>query len=990
MALAQTPCPGVHFLNAITVNLKPTDTSHIDVVRQSDGSYTGFEVSDAAPFRTIATIPHFEKQFAACLPHTIPASPTAPAPVANPIGAGSQAQVSMTLSSGSQFVANISLDGLTIYFDVFDSAHTIISQASLAPPSLLYPGVTSLALADVNRDGNLDLIAVFADGVWVFPGNGDGTFQPGRSSALPGTSSVPSSFVVAIGDLNGDGIPDLVLSGTGCCGTDLPAPITIALGKGDGTFTERGSFSVPALSSILTSAAIADLNGDGKADLVLSGGIVAAMALGNGDGTFQAITSYSVLDTTYGISLASVAVGDVNGDGIPDIVTLGSILFGDGKGGFPSRRDYVIPNASGSVMLADFDGDGITDIIIGNGNPDFLSGSALNAAATSSALSFSLCDVGAPQPEECVADLTGPSLTVLFGAGGGTFTAAPVSEVAANYLSLAAADFNGDGLPDLAVTSAGSVSILKGNGDGGFSSVFTQSTPGAGTAAVAAADFNHDGKPDVAVLLYLAATSEVEVYPGNGDLTLGAPVPVPIPDATANFIATPDLNGDGIPDLVVTSASSVFVSLSKGDGTFSAPLLVASGNNPAVAFGDFNGDGKLDIAITNFESTDVIVLLGKGDGTFPNSVPTALPASAFPHSAGGGPGTMTAADFNGDGKLDLAVVGAGVSVFFGRGDGGFSGYQSSPVYGSTIFTADMNGDGLADLITSGPLSVALGNGDGTFQTSVELIPYPTSGSLAIADFNRDGMPDIAATLDYFGVAAFLNLSRPSQPLTVVSAASFAIGPLAPDSFAAAFGQGMTGSAQPVAIGSLAGFTVSVEDSAGTSRTATLYFVSDNQVNFLVPANTATGPATVTVTTVSGKKLTAQLQIAAIAPALFVEGSDIAAAYAVYAAPSGAQTIEPVLAAQYGSILTVPLDVSQPGETFLILFGTGFDAASAATTVATVQGVSVPVSYAGVQPTDAGLDQINLLLPPSLAGAGDVSVAISIAGQATNTVLVTIQ
>ena len=103
-ARAQFACPSLNFLDASTVNLTPSATSHIDVVRQSDGSYTGFEVTNAAPFRTIATTPHFEKQFAACLPHTLPASPRTTPPNANPGGAGSQLQVSMILPSGSLFL----------------------------------------------------------------------------------------------------------------------------------------------------------------------------------------------------------------------------------------------------------------------------------------------------------------------------------------------------------------------------------------------------------------------------------------------------------------------------------------------------------------------------------------------------------------------------------------------------------------------------------------------------------------------------------------------------------------------------------------------------------------------------------------------------------------------------------------------------------------------------------------------------------------------
>jgi len=96
---AQSTCPPVNFLMARTVNLKPSATSHVDVVRQSDGSYTGFEAADASPYRVIQTTTHFERQFAACLPHTIPASPSLTPPIANLAGAGSQLQAAMTVAA---------------------------------------------------------------------------------------------------------------------------------------------------------------------------------------------------------------------------------------------------------------------------------------------------------------------------------------------------------------------------------------------------------------------------------------------------------------------------------------------------------------------------------------------------------------------------------------------------------------------------------------------------------------------------------------------------------------------------------------------------------------------------------------------------------------------------------------------------------------------------------------------------------------------------
>jgi uncharacterized protein (TIGR03437 family) len=416
-----------------------------------------------------------------------------------------------------------------------------------------------------------------------------------------------------------------------------------------------------------------------------------------------------------------------------------------------------------------------------------------------------------------------------------------------------------------------------------------------------------------------------------------------------------------------------------------------------VTFGDFNGDGKIDIALANAGSDTMNVLLGQGDGTFGAPLTTLLPSPAL-----GFRQDIAAADFDGDGRLDVAVVlaaaGNGVSevaVFSGRGDGPFQSVQVTQGYLTSLVAVDMNGDKSPDLVGYGygSVSVCLSNGDGTFQPCVA-ISNPVTQFL-IADFNRDGMPDVA-TLTANGITAYLNLSQPPPALTVVSAANFTAGPLAPNSIASAFGEGILPAGQ-TASGSLplpttlAGVTVTVQDSTGASRLAPLYFASDDQINFVVPAATAPGSATLTVSgAVLGRPLTTQIQVVAVAPALFTEGPGIAAAYVVQVPPGSAQTIAPVFVAQSGSIVATPIDLIQPGQVFLILFGTGFDAATAASTVATVQGVSAQVTYCGPQPIYPGLDQVNLLLPQPLAGTGVATVSISIGEQTSNSVFVTIQ
>ncbi len=985
----QPACPNPNFLSARTVSLRPSANSHINVVRQPDGSYSGFEAANAAPYRVIRATPHFEQQFAACLPHAIPTSKTAGTPAENPPGAASQSQVSFTLPSGNYSVVRFDISpntvAPTIHFDLFDPQLNLLSETNFTLPGTQTQTFSTLKLADVNGDGKLDLIAIsqayLSNGnadwtVWVFPGNGDGTFQTPLQQDL-GTF-LAASTAMAAGDLNGDGKPDIIVV------TAFSVSFAL-LGNGDGTFRQQ-SLALGAPGSDSPSLALADLNGDGKLDLVrtagLDGNYVASVAVqfGNGDATFQPPVFFPVQASASGDTF-TIAIGDVNGDHIPDIATsTGAILFGDGHGGYPSRRDYAVQGSGNvllpapNVMLADFDGDGITDILIGSGNPVFLSGSPAG------------------------------SLTVLFGQGAGAFVAAPVSFAGIGGVdftgqSLAAADFDDDGIPDLALADRadGFAAILKGKGNGEFTQVYKVNFTGGVPVSLAVADFNRDGRPDVAVLRDLVLSSEIQVFFGNGDGTLSAPLVLSDSATTPGFIGAADLNGDGIPDLVVSARNNVSIWLGKPGGAFAAPVSYSiqggyqfTGYSVTLAFGDFNGDGKIDIAVPS-QAGNLVLLLGHGDGTFSmgSVIPLSFPAGAPPGPFG--PVNLVAADFNGDGRLDLAATGTSAggalssafAILLGNGDGTFQPPSFIPLPAAHIAAADLNGDRIPDLIATGPdfgTAVLTGNGDGTFAAAQPLSALPLQ-SIAIADVNHDGLPDVAGGLLTIGVAAFLNLTTPPPPLTVVPSTTFVPGPLAADSFATAFGHALADQTARV--------TVTVTDSAGASRSAPLFYVSPGQINFLVPAATAAGAATITVDSSTGK-FSAPVQIAALAPSLFSVGSGIAAAYVIQVAPDGTQQTQLVFTSQSGTISPLPIQVNTDSQTFLILFGTGFDAIGSSAVQATVQGVSVPVTYAGPQPQIPGLDQVNLLLPPGLAGQGLSSVVLSVDGLVANTVYVTIQ
>ncbi len=346
--------------------------------------------------------------------------------------------------------------------------------------------------------------------------------------------------------------------------------------------------------------------------------------------------------------------------------------------------------------------------------------------------------------------------TTLLGAG----TAVPgwahsqTPEVGDSPGGIAAGDFNGDGIPDLAVLNGdGTVTILLGNGDATFTRM-AKSPAAGGDTAIAVGDFNGDGILDLAVPN--DGDNTVTILLGNGDGTFTATETSPETGSYPDAIAVGDFNGDGIPDLAVANEdNTVTILLGNGDGTFtSAPSLAGGAWPVGFAVGDFTGNGIQDLAVTDAYGNNVTIQLGNGDGTF--TVVAESPATGdFPQG-------VVAGDFNGDGILDLAVANnqgdVPVTILLGNGDGTFKAVPGIPAIGGNpkaIVLGDFNSDGIPDLavanlagstsLEGASMTVLLGNGDGTFTAAADepgTEDFPNS--MAAGDFNGDGLMDLAA------------------------------------------------------------------------------------------------------------------------------------------------------------------------------------------------------------------------------------------------------
>ena len=578
-----------------------------------------------------------------------------------------------------------------------------------------------LRAGDLNEDGKPDLAVLDGhnDRIQIYLGKGDGSFRKPTAYFFAGDD-------LQLGDVNGDGHLDIAWS--------FGRPL-VRLGNGDGTFGDFIDNPDPNHRLAGINFTLADFDEDGTLDIAMDTGSPGKVqvGLGTGDGHFTPFAQYEdVAYQTWGIAAA-----DFTGDGHLDIVTSGdpyfatndlfTLLPGRGNGRFGTSTKWVGGGSGFEVGL--LDGDDLPDVVTDDG----------------------------------IAHRVFPTLN----AGGGFFRTPQAYFAGGPGTIVLDGDVTGDGRPDVIIPYNGTIGVQANAGGKGFKAPIA--SPGADTIlSLALADFDGDGRLDAAAGSF--PNTNVYVFRGQGNGHFDAPQGYGNGSGAAVLgVAAGDVDGDGKPDVVSNTFDKLSVLRGKGDGTFEAPIQsgAAGGFQVETLLGQFTGDASLDAVSVVQTGTDddaeTLLLLnrGKGDGTFQLAGSLAVDTNAT---------TAHAADLNDDGRLDVTLVGdrgnhtgrTGLFVVRMRS----AGFGTPAYYGvgeTGLALADFNGDGSIDVITSCPFGACQGGiqlatyvnrGGGVLAGPFPVTPVGAPYALAAAKFTRDGKPDFVQLLLGGSLSAF--------------------------------------------------------------------------------------------------------------------------------------------------------------------------------------------------------------------------------------------
>lgn len=609
------------------------------------------------------------------------------------------------------------------------------------------------AVGDFDGDQDLDFAVISLDGqLRVMLGGAGATFSIGQDLSLGG---VP--IWIASGDVDHDGDLDLAVVRTNADQS------TILFNDGSGTFTVGPSLPIGngALALLL-----ADANADGNLDVIISRPASPEILVfeGDGAGNFVAASNYSIPG---GGAPVTMSVGEVTGDQYADLVVSDGdgdrvLIYAGQSGGsdfFPTPREIPVSGSPRAASIGDLNGDGMNDLAVSCFD---LNQFVVITDVASYALARTVIPVAGPPSLSTIRDVTGDGLADLVACvftrasmvivpqlANGTLGASFQLDASGLPLRPFVGDFDRNGSADLMVMSSlgDRINLWTSANSGRLHGARNYDSTLSSAAFVAGGDFDGDGRNDVAVGGFQDTRVQIMATDGNGDLVEAGSFEIGF---SVLNVKSGDIDGDGKQDLVLPVNGGVKLLHNTTSGGVLAFTLVpagqellAPGNGPfGVGIADMNRDGRKDLVVADYIAGKVSTLLA-------TATPFAFDGQPLVTQLGGGPADVAAADFTGDGILDIAVSRFGqsdIAILRNDGQGNLTSLLNMPVGQAPTYliTADFNRDGRADLVVSNgqseSVTVLYSQGNGFQNANFAAGRGPTA--LLAQDLTDDGIPDI--------------------------------------------------------------------------------------------------------------------------------------------------------------------------------------------------------------------------------------------------------